>query len=388
MTKKALEPTYFPFFDYKSYSFSLGLETPGGIWLSGHTASEHSPATQTMVIVAEGDLAAQARVAHDKIQAILQASGLGLRHVVRLVDYVTPEGLAQYAQLMELRREWFGNPGPVISTVVVNRLLRPTALIEIEAVASPDGGAVVSDGQGREMEDVIYFQTQLPLKPGTNEVAFAGDLVGQTQQIYDNTARLLQQAGLGFEQVVKTVEFLTPAGLPHYRDTGRVRQAFLSPNYPAATGIIMPSLAHPDAMLQVDFVASRAPKQIINPGWSRYDQLTYVPAAKAGHLLCLAGQGALNPETQEMEHIGDIVGQTRYVYANLMTVLEAAGVGPEAVVKTIEFVTPTGLPQYRETARVRREFFDRPYPAATGIICESLLRPEMLIEVDAWAVAP
>ena len=388
MTKKALEPTYFPFFDYKSYSFSLGLETPGGIWLSGHTASEHSPATQTMVISAEGDLVAQARVSHAKIESILQASGLELQNVVRLVDYVTPEGLAQYAQLAELRRELFGDRGPVISTVVVNRLLRPTALIEIEAVASPDGGAVVSDGQGREMGDVIYFQTQLPVKPGTTEIACPGDLVGQTQQIYDNTARLLQQAGLGFEHVVKTVEFLTPAGLPYYRDTGRVRKVYLGPNYPAATGIIMPSLAHPEALLQVDFVASRAPKQTINPGWSRYDQLTYVPATKAGHLMCLAGQGALNPETQEMEHIGDIVGQTRYVYANLMTVLEAAGVGPEAIVKTIEFVTPAGLPHYRETAGVRREFFDRPYPAATGIICDSLLRPEMLIEVDVWAVVP
>jgi hypothetical protein len=25
-------------------------------------------------------------------------------------------------------------------------------------------------------------------------------------------------------------------------------------------------------------------------------------------------------------------------------------------------------------------------PMATGIVCEALLRPEMLIEVDAWAM--
>ena len=71
--KQALEPAHFPFFDYKAYSFSLGLETPSGIWLSGHTASEHAPATNTMIIAAEGDLVAQARVSHAKIQAILQA---------------------------------------------------------------------------------------------------------------------------------------------------------------------------------------------------------------------------------------------------------------------------------------------------------------------------
>lgn len=395
MTVHALEPTHFPFFDYKAYSFSLGLETPAGIWLSGHTSSRHSPEHNVMVVAGEGDIVAQARVSHDKIAAILDGAGLGLGDVVRLVDYVTVEGMAQYPRLAELRRELFGADPPVISTVVVHRLLRPTAFIEIEAVASRDGSTTVRTGESpqagvgaRRMGDVVYLSAQLPLTPGTNEVAAPGDLIAQTRQIYENTTPLLERAGLGWEQVVKTVEFFTAAALPQYRETGRIRREFLGPNYPAATGIIMPAVAHPDAMIQIDFVACHAPKTVINPGWSRYEQLTYAPAVQAGHLLCLAGQGALNPETDQIEHPGDIVGQSRYIYANMMKVLEAAGVGASAVVKTIEFVTPTGLQHYRDTAGVRREFFETPYPAATGIICEALLRPEMLIEVDAWAVIP
>ncbi len=390
MTAQALEPTHFPFFDYKAYSFSLGLETSAGIWLSGHTSSRFSSEHNNMIVAGEGDIVAQARVSHDKIAAILQAAGLGLRDVVRLVDYVTVEGMADYPRLADLRRELFGETQPVISTVVVHRLLRPTAFIEIEAVASRDGSTMVhADAQrvvSRRMGDVVYISAQLPLVPGTHDVAGPGDLITQTRQIYENTTPVLEQAGLGWEHVVKTVEFFTSAALPQYRHTGRVRRDYLGPNFPAATGIIMPAVAHPDAMIQIDFVACAAPKTPINPGWSRYADLTYVPAVKAGHLLCLAGQGALNPDTQEMEHAGDIVAQTRYVYANLMKVLEAAGVGPEAVVKTIEFVTPEGLRHYRETAGVRREFFQAPYPTATGIVCEALLRPEMLIEVDAWAV--
>ncbi len=393
MAAQALEPTHFPFFDYKAYSFSLGVETPAGIWLSGHTSSRFSPEHNNMIVAGEGDIVAQARVSHDKIAAILQAAGLGLTDVVRLVDYVTVEGMADYPRLADLRRELFGETQPVVSTVVVHRLLRPTAFIEIEAVASRHGSAVVSPAEAqrvlsRRMGDVVYLSAQLPLRPGTHEVAAPGDLIAQTRQIYENTTPLLEQAGLGWEHVVKTVEFFTSAALPQYRDTGRVRREYLGPNFPAATGIIMPAVSHPDAMIQIDFVASAAAKTTINPGWSRYAELTYVPAVKAGHLLCLAGQGALNPDTLEMEHAGDIVAQTRYVYANLMRVLEAAGVGPEAVVKTIEFVTPEGLRHYRDTAAVRREFFQPPYPAATGIVCEALLRPEMLIEVDAWAVVP
>ncbi|ETX06500.1 RidA family protein [Candidatus Entotheonella palauensis] len=393
MSARALEPTHFPFFDYRAYSFSLGVETSAGIWLSGHTSSRFSPEHNNMVVAGEGDIVAQARVSHDKMATILQAAGLGLQDVVRLVDYVTVEGMAGYPRLAELRRELFGDNQPVISPVVVHRLLRPTAYIEIEAVASRGGSTVVCQAESqrvlsRRMGDVVYISAQLPLKPGTNEVASPGDVVAQTRQIYENTAHLLQQAGLGWEHVVKTVEFFTSAALPQYRDTGRVRRGYLGPDFPAATGIIMPAVAHPDAMIQIDFVACAAPKTTINPGWSRYAELTYVPAVKAGHVLCLAGQGALNPETLEMEHAGDIVAQTRYVYANLMQVLEAVGVGPEAVVKTIEFVTPEGLRHYRETASVRREFFQPPYPAATGIVCEALLRPEMMIEVDAWAVVP
>jgi enamine deaminase RidA (YjgF/YER057c/UK114 family) len=395
MTKQALEPTHFPFFDYKGYSFSLGLETAAGIWLSGHTASRYAAELDRMVVAGEGDIVAQAHVSHDKISAILQAAGLGLGDVVRLVDYVTLEGMTQYARLAGLRQELFGNHRPVINTVVVHRLLRPTAFIEIEAVASRDGSKVIGATYpathgvaGRQMGDVVYLSTQLPLQPETQQIVAPGDIVGQTRQIYENAGQLLQQAGLGWEHVVKTVEFLTPAGRAQYADTGRIRREFLAPQFPAATGIIMPRAAHPEALLQVDFVACRQPKAVINPGWSRYEQLTYAPATKAGHLLSLSGQGAINPESNEIECPDDIVGQTRYVYSNLMKVLDAAGVGPEAVVKTVEFVTPVGLRGYRDTANVRREFFQTPLPAATGIVCGALLRPEMLIEVDAWAIVP
>lgn len=240
---------------------------------------------------------AQARVSHDKIAAILQAADLGLQDVVRLVDYVTVEGMADYPRLAELRRELFGETQPVISTVVVQQLLRPTAYIEIEAVASRHDSTVISTANAqrvlsRRMGDVVYISAQLPLVPGTDDVAGPGDLIAQTRQIYDNTTPLLERAGLGWEHVVKTVEFFTAAALPQYRDTGRVRREYLGPNFPAATGIIMPAVAHPDAMIQIDFVACAAPKSTINPGWSRYAELTYVPGVKAGHLLCLAGQGA------------------------------------------------------------------------------------------------
>lgn len=66
--------------------------------------------------------------------------------------------------------------------------------------------------------------------------------------------------------------------------------------------------------------------------------------------------------------------------------LHLAGGGPEHLVKTIEYVTPAGLARYREVAAVRARLLREPFPASTGLVCELLLRPEMLIEVDPFAI--
>jgi hypothetical protein len=55
-------------------------------------------------------------------------------------------------------------------------------------------------------------------------------------------------------------------------------------------------------------------------------------------------------------------------------------------VKTIEYVTPAALERYRSVAGVRSKLLREPWPASTGLVCEALLRPEMLIEVDPFAI--
>ena len=77
----------------------------------------------------------QARTAWAKIAAILEAGKQSLADVVRVVEYVTPEGIERYAEAAAVRGELFGDNRPALSTVVVNRLLRPQALIEIEVEA-------------------------------------------------------------------------------------------------------------------------------------------------------------------------------------------------------------------------------------------------------------
>jgi enamine deaminase RidA (YjgF/YER057c/UK114 family) len=376
MTTTAIKPTHFPWFDYSRYSFSLGLKTPATVYLSGHTASEYDPAARRIVV--RGGMTEQVRTAWAKIGAILDAAGLGFGNVVRVVEYLRPEGIERYAEAAAVRDEVFGAHRPVVNTVPVKSLLRPEAFIEIEVTAETK----ISE---RKSSGVVFLPTVQPVDE-QGRIVGAGDVVAQAEAIFERAARTLAALGLGFDRVVKTVDYITPAALANYKATGRVRRARLGPVYPGAAGILMPRLMHPAALIQYDFIAVRDIPVAVNPGWARYQKLTYSPAVRAGKLLFMSGQGALDPATERVVFENDVMAQAQYTYENILKVVAAAGGGPQHLVKTIEYVTPAALERYRGVADVRSKLLREPWPASTGLVCEALLRPEMLIEVDPFAI--
>lgn len=391
---KAITPARFPWFDHRRYTFSLGLEVDGAAHLSGHSASAYDPDAGRIVV--RGGMAEQATTAYDKVEAILEAAGLGLGDAVRVVENVTAAGMDAYAEAAQVREQRLGAARPAVSTLCVDRLLRPEALLEIAVTAAPapPGGAVTAPSSGRAAHPparpgpggIVYLGSVLPVDDAG---AVVGDgLVAQAEAAFDRAGRLLEAAGLGYASIAKVVDHTTPATLKEYKHTARVRRERLGPVYPASAGILMSRLAHPDALIALDVIASRHPLEAVNPGWERYAKLTYSPAVRAGDVLFLSGQAALDPATEHAVHAGDVVAQVEYTYRNVITVLEAAGGGPEHLVETVEYVTPEGLGRYRETAAVRERLLRAPYPASTGIVCNGLLRPEFLFEVDPLAVLP
>lgn len=390
MNQIAIKPASFPWFDYSRYTFSLGLEVGDTVLLSGQSASEYDAARRGIVV--RGGMARQSRTAYEKVDTILRGAGRELSDVVRVVEYVTAAGMDEYGEVEAVRAEVFGSHRPAINTVVVNLLLRPSAMIEIEVVAGAPGGTVAhgSDGRpgrvpARSAEGIVYLSSVLPVDE-QGKLVGEGDVVAQTRQVYENASRVLASAGLGWSRVAKTVDYLVPDGLKDYGATGRVRRDYLGPVYPGATGVLMPRVSVPGALIQVDFMGSFEETVAVNPGWERYGKLTYSPAVRAGNVLFMSGQAAMDTETQRAVHAGDIAAQADYTYSNLIRLLEAAGGGPENLVKTIEYVTPQGLERYREVATVRAALLQEPWPASTGCVCKALLRPEFQIELDCMAI--
>jgi enamine deaminase RidA (YjgF/YER057c/UK114 family) len=387
MTTTAIRPAEFPWFRYEGYTFSLGLVEDGTAWLSGHSASEHDPQSGRMTV--RGGMREQTRTAYAKIAAILDGAGLTFADVTSLTENVTVAGIEEYEETAAVRREVFGAHHPAVRTVVVDRLLRPAALVEIEVHAVRGGGTAGPGGVRDAGDGSVVLPTVLPVDDD-GEVVHVGDLVGQYAYCLDRADALLGGVGLSLADAVTTYDYTTPATRDVYRRTHRARMERLGGAgvFPGAGGILMSRLHRPGVLVALDVTASRLPLRQVNPGWSRYDTLTYAPGVLAGRTLYMSGFAALDLDTQEALHPGDVVAQAEVTYRAVLEVVAAAGGRPEHLVSTIEYVCPEGLGGYRGVATVRQELLSEPWPASTGAVCAGLLRPEFLLEVFPTALLP
>ncbi len=105
-----------------------------------------------------------------------------------------------------------------------------------------------------------------------------------------------------------------------------------------------------------------------------------------GRFVAVSGQCALD-ERGAVVGEGDPAAQARQVFENLRRCLAAAGATFDDVVKLTYFVTDIAhLPAVRE-AREAVIPQDR-LPASSAVQVSALFRPELLVEVEAFAVVP
>ena len=105
-----------------------------------------------------------------------------------------------------------------------------------------------------------------------------------------------------------------------------------------------------------------------------------------GRLAALSGQVALDAQGQVVG-AGDPAAQARQVFENLRLCLAAAGATFDHVVKLTFFVTDVA---YLPAIRIARDqYVDTEHPpASTAVQVAALVRPELLLEVEALALLP
>ena len=105
----------------------------------------------------------------------------------------------------------------------------------------------------------------------------------------------------------------------------------------------------------------------------------YSPALVVGDLVYVAGQGPLDPKTNEIRG-DDIQQQTRLTFANIAALLKAAGASFASVIKVNVYLSD--MQNYEKFNAVYSELFQPPYPVRTTVAAGLY---GILIEVDCVA---
>ncbi len=119
-----------------------------------------------------------------------------------------------------------------------------------------------------------------------------------------------------------------------------------------------------------------------DPDW--YEPFKIAICYRVGDVIVLSGQAAIDREGNVVG-AGDFDAQAEQVFDNLKYVLEHAGSSMENIINVNIFMTD--MSHFPKIVELREKHFTAPYPADTIVGVTALALPELMIEIQAIAVA-
>lgn len=108
------------------------------------------------------------------------------------------------------------------------------------------------------------------------------------------------------------------------------------------------------------------------------------PGYKANGMLFLSGHAAIS-EAGELVGVGDFDAQAKATFESLQRTLKAGGSDLSRVIKVTIYLTDMGY--FERIVDLRGQWFSEPYPADTIVEVKALALPELMIEIEAIAMA-
>ena len=121
------------------------------------------------------------------------------------------------------------------------------------------------------------------------------------------------------------------------------------------------------------------PRQLVSSGGPFEQIYGYSRAVRVGAQVHVAGTAARGDALAR-----DAYAQTQNILATIREALHQAGARVEDVVRTVIYVT--NIDDADLVGRAHREVFGDIRPASTMVQVSGLIRPEMLVEIEAYAV--
>ncbi|MFD1507813.1 RidA family protein [Lacimonas salitolerans] len=100
--------------------------------------------------------------------------------------------------------------------------------------------------------------------------------------------------------------------------------------------------------------------------------------------------GQIGWTAEQVFEAHDFIGQMEQTLKNIVAVIEAAGGGPEHLVRLTWYVTDKQdyLAHQADVGRVYRAVLGRNFPAMTMVVVQALVEDEALLEIEATAQIP
>jgi len=125
-------------------------------------------------------------------------------------------------------------------------------------------------------------------------------------------------------------------------------------------------------------------RQNISSGAKWEDIVGYSRAVRVGNIIEVAGTTAVDQNGQIVGE-NDAYEQTRFALEKIKAALKEAGATVNDVIRTRIYVTD--MSQWEEIGRAHGEYFRDVKPAATMVEVQSLIDPELLVEIEVSAIA-
>ncbi len=110
----------------------------------------------------------------------------------------------------------------------------------------------------------------------------------------------------------------------------------------------------------------------------------YARAVQVGETVYVSGTTATDP-SGKIVAAGDAYGQTVQTIRNIESALVRLGLSLENVVRTRIYVRD--ISRWEEVGRAHAELFGQVHPASSMVEVKGFVDPEMLVEIEAVAVA-
>ena len=126
-------------------------------------------------------------------------------------------------------------------------------------------------------------------------------------------------------------------------------------------------------------------RTVLPEGWHRPKGYSNAVIAQ-GRQIYVAGQ--VGWDSEERFNSDDIAEQAAQALRNIVAVLEAAGAGPEHIVRMTWYVTDKAayIAGLKEIGQAYREIIGRNFPAMTAVEVTALIEERAKVEVECTAV--